>query len=333
MRSLFLVLSLLLASVLVSAKQSEDLLQFLSRNTGKLTIQTLDTTKLQASYSRKTSRNVNAEIETVEGVHIESEVNNNVERVSIQNFNGKEIVSYHHIPNHKSKATLLKVMGQSFVITEDDSRHPRKTDYRVPEVFSEGVSRIFSQGEFDPSYLAFFDSHGANASRIAAIQEMLIGQEIPLMRDAVTAIGQRGIIGKENPPALPVMMMVMRLSALRDDQMVRSKKDATSQWVWDWFTRKTGLVSDPKDCTPKSGQIRCPSNGACCANQDCPSSEEDYCNGMCGAGCGCWTWACGDCCTYAGCLGHDECCRGKSGMFTTGCLIPAGFKCNEPYKC
>ncbi len=28
-------------------------------------------------------------------VYIESEVNNNVERVIIQNFNGKEIVSYH----------------------------------------------------------------------------------------------------------------------------------------------------------------------------------------------------------------------------------------------
>ncbi len=40
------------------ASQSEDLLQLLSKNTGKLTIQTLDTTKLQASYSRKISRNV-----------------------------------------------------------------------------------------------------------------------------------------------------------------------------------------------------------------------------------------------------------------------------------
>ncbi len=317
---------------MVSAKQSEDLLQLLSRNTGELAIQMLDTTKLQASYSRKTNRNVfNAEIETIEGVHIESEVNDNVERVSIQNFNGKEIVSYHHLPNHESKATLLKVMGQSFVITEDDSRHPRKMDYRVPEVFSEGVSRTFSQGEFDPSYLAFFDSYGANASRIAAIQEMLIGQEIPLMHDAVIAIGQRGIIGKENPPALPVMMMGMRLSE------IKKRLDQIRKKGFEWARKRITFSSEPDDCRPKSNQIRCHptrSNGACCDNErSCPSGKRDHCNGMCGYSCDCWKWLCGDCCKHPGCVGHDNCCRKVGGMWSTSCLFPIGFRCNRPYRC
>jgi hypothetical protein len=35
----------------------------------------------------------------------------------------------------------------------------------------------------------------------------------------------------------------------------------------------------------------------------------DSCYGMCGPGCSCWSWVCGDCCYHYGCAVHDSWCR------------------------
>jgi len=35
----------------------------------------------------------------------------------------------------------------------------------------------------------------------------------------------------------------------------------------------------------------------------------DQCYGMCGPGCSCWSWVCGDCCYHYGCAVHDSWCR------------------------
>jgi hypothetical protein len=50
-----------------------------------------------------------------------------------------------------------------------------------------------------------------------------------------------------------------------------------------------------------------------------PSAEESFCTaypnqgnncyGMCGPGCSCWSWVCGDCCYHSGCAKHDDWCR------------------------
>lgn len=49
----------------------------------------------------------------------------------------------------------------------------------------------------------------------------------------------------------------------------------------------------------------CNLGGGECQNlEDDPNDDE--CDGMCGAGCSCWKWVCGDCCAYAGCQVHDD---------------------------
>ena len=52
------------------------------------------------------------------------------------------------------------------------------------------------------------------------------------------------------------------------------------------------------------------------------------CIGMCGKGCWCWRWVCGNCCHNQGCYEHDRCC-GKD-WFSTECLLPFfhGFRCS-----
>jgi len=58
---------------------------------------------------------------------------------------------------------------------------------------------------------------------------------------------------------------------------------------------------------------------------------EDICNnpcfGMCGVGCNCWSWICGDCNCHKGCWQHDCCCACE-GESTPCCLNLFTFHCN-----
>jgi hypothetical protein len=41
----------------------------------------------------------------------------------------------------------------------------------------------------------------------------------------------------------------------------------------------------------------------------CTRPTANDCYGMCGPGCTCWSWVCGDCCYHSGCAKHDSWCR------------------------
>ena len=58
----------------------------------------------------------------------------------------------------------------------------------------------------------------------------------------------------------------------------------------------------------------------------CTRPTENNCRGMCGPGCTCWSWFCGDCCWHRGCYEHDLCCKKKP--YSTYCLVPIGLSCS-----
>lgn len=64
---------------------------------------------------------------------------------------------------------------------------------------------------------------------------------------------------------------------------------------------------------PPCGELR-PCN-------DYPNSD-DGCFGMCGDGCSCWRWVCGDCCWHPGCAVHDAFCRSGPLGQVVGCYSP-----------
>lgn len=64
---------------------------------------------------------------------------------------------------------------------------------------------------------------------------------------------------------------------------------------------------------------------------ECPPCPEQECLSLCGYGCNCWKWICGDCCYHLGCHGHDICCREK--FIQTKCLFPINFRCDSEYEC
>lgn len=64
----------------------------------------------------------------------------------------------------------------------------------------------------------------------------------------------------------------------------------------------------------------------------CSRPTANKCRGMCGPGCFCWKWYCGDCCWHRGCYEHDLCC--KKSRFSKYCLTPPGCTSFSGYpKC
>ena len=58
----------------------------------------------------------------------------------------------------------------------------------------------------------------------------------------------------------------------------------------------------------------------------CTTPTENQCTGVCGRGCWCWQWFCGDCCWHRGCYEHDICCEKKP--YSSYCLTPVGLTCS-----
>jgi hypothetical protein len=100
---------------------------------------------------------------------------------------------------------------------------------------------------------------------------------LPEMKQLPTlsrALGVRGITGFDYPAALALHKIAQQAA------MALSQK----------------VMSLPTPATE---------NGYC---QAYPNESND-CYGMCGPGCDCWSWVCGDCCYHWGCAVHDNWCR------------------------
>jgi hypothetical protein len=103
------------------------------------------------------------------------------------------------------------------------------------------------------------------------LDEMLTVPEVKVLAYMSRALGARGITGSAYPSSLAL------------HKMARQSADALAIEL-----EPLGSAGDTLFCTR-------------------PSANECY--GMCGPGCSCWSWVCGDCCYHSGCAKHDSWCR------------------------
>ena len=135
------------------------------------------------------------------------------------------------------------------------------------------------------------------------IHELLGIKEVGLLEKAAEAVGERGLTGKNTPATLPFFFFALQVTQLAEGthySNATTHKDETYLY---------------------------------CADS-CPPCSHDECIGLCGKGCTCWRWVCGDCCWHAGCYDHDMCCN-KSWLQLC-CLLPKvvfKFYCDKHYKC
>lgn len=115
--------------------------------------------------------------------------------------------------------------------------------------------------------------------------------ELALLPHLSKLIGQElGYTGAAYPATLPLHLM-----ALSVDKHAKASGSALSE----------PLTSSPNEATTcQAYPFR--SNG---------------CYGMCGPGCTCWKWLCGDCCFHTGCAVHDDYCRTWMGFGHPYCNI------------
>jgi hypothetical protein len=107
-----------------------------------------------------------------------------------------------------------------------------------------------------------------------ALDAMLQLPEVAQLPALSRALGARGITGADFPAAL-ALHKAARQSA-----------------------QALGITVEKLDTLQST-------TGYC---QAYPNSGND-CYGMCGLGCSCWSWVCGDCCYHGGCAQHDSWCR------------------------
>jgi hypothetical protein len=108
-----------------------------------------------------------------------------------------------------------------------------------------------------------------------ALDEMMKLPEIAQLPTLSRALGVRGITGSDYPASLALHKIAQQ-------------------------SAQTLHVDVPKLDTPVS------LDKAYCGSYP---NQWDDCFGMCGPGCSCWSWVCGDCCYHYGCAVHDNWCR------------------------
>lgn len=148
-----------------------------------------------------------------------------------------------------------------------------------------------------------------------SVKRALSKREINLLSDAVIAMGQRGITSQDYPSILPLYMTASRIASHSDTDVNQNLSDKENNNNNDYgalFHVHKRLKRE--DCL-----------------SECPPCESQECLSMCGPGCECWSWLCGDCCYHTGCYHHDLCCRAKPNSLA--CLVPMSFDCESKYVC
>lgn len=140
-------------------------------------------------------------------------------------------------------------------------------------------------------------------------EEKLRHPAVLLLQEAAFAMGGSGIEGREYPAALQLYVTAMRMLEWREKKLMEEGSG-------ELLEEDNVLEAFPRQKRSHCGR---------CTTGYCPDRyHDDGCVGMCGLGCWCWRFVCGDCCRQQGCYEHDRCCE-ACGFFSSACLSFRGI--------
>ena len=153
------------------------------------------------------------------------------------------------------------------------------------------------------------------------VNDLLLLEETSLLGDASRAIGERGVTGRNTPAMLPFYMFALKVTRLLDMSLQNATLNELDE-------DKPSPVTMPSRQKRFFGWVRFTPNNDCYRYRNYPN-----CKGLCGRGCNCWWWVCGDCCYHRSCYDHDDCCE-RYGYFYWRCLLaPDVLLCDAPFYC
>ena len=251
---------------------------------------TVSETKLQIISTTRERLEANFFSPTI-SIHILSQVHSNGELVqlSITTMDGETIFAVDRPID--SSQSLLTLAGSEFLVVNETlgGGESKITEYAVPEAYSLQVKNAMKRHMLSKPLLRYLDSENVNSSGRNAIESLLVRPEVQLIATAAVALGNNGLHGKENPPAMAFYATALRFSAVlneHDPDMSDSEAVQRNKRWWWW-----------------SSTTYCSNSDSNCSTGTCPIGPN--CSGLCGPGCTCWWFVCFDCCYNIGCYLHD----------------------------
>ena len=233
------------------------------------------------------------------GIHFLSTVNGSDFLLTITTTSGEVIIIARR--PQESPMAMMSLNDTDFLVMET----PNSLDYIIPKNNTELMKSLMERGpNVDMNeVMSMVDSTNVNETLHCVIEHLVMRSESVLITEAAKALGGLGINGTEYPAVLPFYMLALRLANGRDgvqgDQNTEPKQPRQRR---------------SSTCTRNGNQYTCPSG-------KCPFPKYgNRCFGMCGKGCSCWSFLCGDCCVHRGCLEHDQCCA-DNGFYSLKCLL------------
>lgn len=211
-------------------------------------------------------------------------------------------------------AALWSFEGSEFLFVNET----QPTSYFVPPQYSKQLKNAMKRkNRLRSSLLNLLDHENVNETSSGKIDEFLMHPDVNLLIEAAKALGNQGVYGRDNQPA-----MIFYSMALRFSKTIQERNENTDD------SGDDDQVSIPTERRSKRWWSPC-SNGHYCLV--CPIGR--HCVGLCGDGCNCWWWVCGNCCYNFGCYAHDQICgiRNRHDTFECWATFPlGGFGCTGP---
>ncbi len=234
--------------------------------------------------------------------------------------NGKSVVIILH--SVESSMTMMGVRDTEFLVMENQPGQEKYVEYIIPKNQSKVMEDIMEgKDRMSDEVLEKLDNKNVNETRWSSLQKLVLSTEALLIIDAAKALGERGYKGTDYPAALRFYLLALRLLYAQDSTETDS------------HTTEDDAMMEPK----QKRAIQCSQDkgGDVCSR--CPFRQgTNNCFGLCGRGCSCWSFVCGDCCVHEYCLTHDQCCA-DHGFFSYPCLAVAWrvifSSCSHVYEC
>ena len=151
------------------------------------------------------------------------------------------------------------------------------------------------------------------------VDEFFRSSEFALLPELSFALGLAGATGQRYRPSLALHSLGLSAAGFlgvdpaRPGVTYRYKlppelRRPDVRGLFDRFA-PTDCWSGPDSGPNLEGLPTCPGPGGC----ESHPNRDNGCFGMCGAGCDCWSWICGDCCYHDFCADHDALLRSCDG--------------------
>ena len=234
---------------------------------------------------------------------------------------GEDVINVMH--PQSSNMTMTSINKTGFMIMDSESR---LNDYVVPSNAT-GVMEAMMRSD-DPKMtedlFRELDSINVNVTLHFALHDFASSQEALLIIEAAEALGNRNTANSSYPPVMQFYLLAMQIGKIR-------------RYILEEGYSTTMPPMQRKRSISTRQLVRCSNGGGTCSASRCPYSRPgNDCHGMCGYGCSCWSWLCGDCCVHQYCETHDDCCA-REGFFSFACFR-AGYdyffsSCSRNYRC